>query len=283
MVDWKVKLRVGQGQWAQLSTTRDPVAAAFVDLDLFETATPQTRVQEENVRTNLRNSFERRGLPDEIQTDGEPVLNSTAHDGFPSDFEFWLAGLGIHHSRIRPGVPTDNAEVERGHRTVMDYVLVGQEDLSVEQLRSRLAQARVELNEEFPSRAHGCGGRPPVQAHPEWLQPKRRYTRATESELFDMNRVFAFLAGMHWERKVGKTGQITLGGAHQRYTVGRAYQGQVMLLHFDPADRCFVASLPKDKQHAEDREVIRWPAKLPTAEEIMNLPTESIVNEQIEV
>jgi len=57
-------------------------------------------------------------LPDEVQTDGEAVLIGRPQDTFPSPFTLWLRGLGITHLRIRPGKPTDNAEVERCHRTV---------------------------------------------------------------------------------------------------------------------------------------------------------------------
>jgi hypothetical protein len=45
------------------------------------------------------------------------------------------------------------------------------------------------------------------------------------------------LSTFTWERKVGKTGQITIGGRHQRYSVGRAYARQQVLIRFDPSDR----------------------------------------------
>ncbi len=51
--------------------------------------------------------------------------------------------------------------------------------------------------------------------------------------LFDLERVDIHLATFTWERKVGKTGQITIGGHHQRYSVGRAYARQQILVRFD--------------------------------------------------
>jgi hypothetical protein len=53
-----------------------------------------------------------------------------------------------------------------------------------------------------------------------------------------LKRVDAYLATFTWQRKVGQTGQINVGG--QRYSVGRAYAGHQVLVRFDPNDRHFV-------------------------------------------
>jgi len=55
-----------------------------------------------------------------------------------------------------------------------------------------------------------------------------------------LKRVDAYLATFTWERKVGKTGQITIGGRHQRYSVGRSCARRHVLVRFDPSDRHFV-------------------------------------------
>jgi len=148
--------------------------------------------------------------------------------------------LGIVHLVIRPGKLTDNAEVERCHRTVNDYAIVGNEDADAKQLQQILDQAVYELDYELPSRAEGCGGLPPVVAHPELLQPHRPFQPEHELAFFDLKRVDAYLATFTWQRKVGKTGQITIGGRHQRYSVGRPYAHRQVLVRFDPADRHFV-------------------------------------------
>ena len=144
-------------------------------------------------------------LPDEIQTDGETVLVASGTDAFPSTFTLWLAGLGISHQVIRSGRPTDNAEVERCHRTINDYAIVGNEDKALKPLQTILDQAVTELLTELPSRAKGCQGRPPLVAHPELLQPRHPFQPEQELAHFDLNRVDAFLAKQQWSRKVGKT------------------------------------------------------------------------------
>jgi hypothetical protein len=210
----------------------------------------------EQVRSGLRSCFARWGtMPDQIQTDGESVLTGHPMQPFPSIFTLWLKGLGIDHLVIRPGRPTDNAEVERCHRTVNDYAIVGNEQADLVQLQEILDQAVYELTYELSSRARGCAGLPPIVAHPELLQPRRPFQPHHELALFDLNRVDAYLATFTWQRTVGKTGQIEIG--RHRYSVGRSYARRQVLVRFNPALRHFVFYDIDDPQV----EIRRRPAK----------------------
>lgn len=265
-MDWKVGLPFAEGQWGQLATVRDVVGAAFIAVELYPVAHKTSRVSERAVRATLRRAFGEWGLPDEIQTDGETVLNPSAADPFPSPFQLWLVGLGVRHRRIRPGRATDDAEVERGHRTLMNYVVAEHLHQHLPGLQAQLPQAKQELNGQYPSRAHGCDHQPPLVAHPELLQPRRRFDPAHEADYFDLARVDAYLAGWTWERKVGLFGQVTLGGAHDAYSVGRAHAREMVDLHFEPATREFVAC------SRSGEELNRWPAKRLSAADILDLP-----------
>lgn len=236
-------IRLANQQWLHLYTARDPIGAAFVGASLYRAAAKKSRVNRQQVQDFLRASFAHAGLPEEIQTDWEPALHCSSADHFPSPFTLWLTGLGVTHLHSRPGVPTDDAEVERAHRTLYAYALADNLSSSVEQLQATLDQACQELNGLYPSRAHGCLAQPPLVAHPELLQPPRPFDPHYELASFDLARVDAFLASATWERKVGQTGQISLGGKANRYTVGRPWAGKTVQVHFDPTDRCLVASL----------------------------------------
>jgi len=249
-------------QWVHLYTVRDPVGAAFVGAQLFPAGAPKARVSRERVQNVLRDSFARYGLPEEVQTDWEPVLNPPSGDNLPSLFTLWLIGLGILHLNARPGVATDDAEVERGHRTLYDYAIADYLDWPLEQLQQHLPQACQEFDHEYPSRAHGCMGSPPLVAHPELLHNLRTFDHAYELALFDLRRVDAFLATHIFERKVGKTGQISLGWGEIRYSVGRTWAGQIVQIRFDPADRSFVA-------YAQDQPIQRWKARGVEIEDIV--------------
>jgi hypothetical protein len=272
---------------------RDPVGEACLGAFVFaagQVGQKSKRATFEQVRSGLRACFALwRTLPDEIQTDGEPLFVGKPQDSFPSLFTLWLVGLGIDHLVIRPGKPTDNAEVERCHRTVHDYAIVGNEDADITHLQHILDEAVHELAFELPSRAEGCGGVAPVVAHPELLQPRYPFQARHELAVFDMKRVDSYLAAFTWERKVGKTGQITMGGRHQRYSVGRAHSRRQVLVRFDPTDRHFMffdADQPEKeigRQPARDLDIadITGLAEWPIGLGIQQLPLPISISEGV--
>ncbi len=269
-IDFKENIALHDGTKIILHTVHDPVGEACLGAQVFAThkvSTGQSRVNLDEVRTILRRCFARWGRPDEIQTDGDAALVAQPGDFLPSPFTLWLTGLGIQHIVTRPGQPTDNAEVERCHRTVNDYALVGNEDCSLQQLQAILQDAVTELVFELPSRAEDCGGQPPAQAHPELLQARRPFRPEHERIHFDLQRVDAYLASFTWQRKVGKTGQICLGGRHEYYSVGRTYARHHVLIKFDPADRHFVFY----DCDQPDQEIGRQPARNLAVEDLTGL------------
>lgn len=272
-IDFKTDIELQDGSRVSLHTVRDPVGEACLTAVVFPAEKVKQRVERvslEQVRTVLRRCFASWStLPDEIQTDGEPVLVASGDDAFPSTFTLWLVGLGISHQVIRSGHPTDNAEVERCHRTIYDYAIVGNEDKALGPLQRVLDQALIELTYELPSRAEGCQGRPPAEAHPQLLQPRHPFRPEHELAHFDLHRVDAYLAQQQWTRKVGKTGQICIGGHHQYYSVGRTYARREVFFRFDPADRHFVFY---DPDHPDDQ-IGRRPARNLEVEDLTGLAT----------
>jgi hypothetical protein len=255
-MDFKVEIALDDGTWANLHTVRDPVGEACISAVVFGSRKRTKRVTLDQVRTVLRTCFARWGtLPDEVQTDGEPALIGQPQDTFPSRFTLWLKGLGITHLVIRPGRPTDNAEVERCHRTVYDYAIVGNEKVDIARLQEILDQAVDELNWELPSRAEGCQGQPPIVAHPELLQPRRPFRPEHELAHFDLALADDYLATFTWTRTVWKSGQIEIGT--YRYFVDRAYAGRQIHVRFDPVDRHYVFY----EIESSEQEIVRRPAK----------------------
>lgn len=246
-VDFKMGLALPDGTQVNLHTVHDPVG----DVCITARVTPAgqvgkkpQRVSLADVQQTLRSGFTRwQTLPDEVQTDNEPLFAGNVSERFPSRFTLWLIGLGIRHHTIRPGKPTDNAEVERNHRTLNAYTIQDHKARTVAELQTLLDQACSELAFDLSSQAHTCAGRPPVVAHPELLLPRHPYQPAREAALFDLKRVDHFLTQFTWERTVTATGQVSLGGQHHYYSVGRAYAHQRIFARFDPTDRYFIFSL----------------------------------------
>lgn len=278
-LDFKVAITLQDGTMVDLHTIRDPVGEACVGAVVYPTerVTMRTkRVPMEAARSTLRRSFGLwETLPKEVQTDGECTLTVQKADAFPSTFTLWLKGLGIEHLVI--GQVTENAEVERCHRTVNDYAIVGNEKCSVPELQAILDNAVQELTFELPSRAEGCAGRTPIQAHPELRQPECSFRPEHELAVFDLRRVDTFLSTFTWTRKVGKTGQICIGGQHEYYSVGRAYARQEVIVRFDPADRHFVfyPADPEENDQGQENlgEISRRPARNLEVEDLTGLAT----------
>lgn len=272
-IDFKVAIPLADGTLVDLHTVRDPLGEVCIAAVLYRTemVTVRTgRVPMEAVRSTLRTAFAHwKTLPNTIQTDGEPCLSPSREDSFPSTFTLWLRGLDIAHGLTRPGKPTDNAEVERCHRTVNDYAIVGNEDNPLPRLQMLLDRAVFELAYELPSRAEGCAGKTPIQAHPELLQPRRAFCAQEELAQFDLQQVDAYLAAFPWQRKVSQTGQICIGGSHHYYTVGRAFAQAEVLVRFDPTDRHFVFYDLKMPQ----KELGRRPARHLEVEDITGYAT----------
>ena len=260
-IDFKTDVELQDGSRVVLHTIRDPVGEACLAAVVFPLSKAQQRSERvtlPQVRTVLRRCFAHwQTLPDEIQTDGEIVLGNNGQDAFPSLFTLWLVGLGIEHRVIRSGQPTDNAEVERCHRTLNEYAIIGNEDNLCHQLQSILDQALFELLYELPSWAQGCQGQPPIVAHPQLLQPRRPFQPEHELVHFDLDRVDTFLSTFCWSRKADQNGSVSLGGRQHRYSLGRPLARQPLLIRFDPTDRHFVFALPDQP----DQSVARRPAR----------------------
>lgn len=243
-LDFKLGIALHTGRFVNLYTLRDPVGAVCLDAMLVD-AGPIGRAPHQitfqATRQILRQAFARwRTLPQQVQTDHQGGLTMTAQQDFPPRLTLWLAGLHIAHWLIRSGCPTDNAEVERCHRTLMEYAVRGNEHLPQEALQRVLDQAVTTLNFDLPSQASGCEGRPPVTAHPEVLAAPRPFRAEWELASFDLAAVDTYLARFTWERIVSKVGQIDLGG--YRYGVGRAWSRQRLSIRFDPTTRQLVFS-----------------------------------------
>ena len=239
-MDLKEKCRVN-GLAAQVTVVnaRDIFSSVTVGAQVFQLTRRNACLNGRHMQQACRAFFTQWGLPAILRTDqGSCFVGSMPQHGFPSDFTLWLVGLGVHHEVIGKGQVTQNGCVERFNRTYNSLVLRGGPYADLEELRE-VSQRTVDfLNTTYPSRAGTCAGRAPLQAHPEARQPDRPYHPDREAELLALDRVDAYLARFTWQRRADRVGKVSLG--HTNYSLGRAHQGHVFDVTFDPADRHFV-------------------------------------------
>lgn len=232
----------------------------------------QRKVSQHEAREDCRATFEKWGLPDVMQTDKDKVLVCTAETPFPTDFTLWLVALGIHHKIIQR--VTQNASVERSHRTFDKQMLSGVTLDTWTAFFEHIEREQTRLTERIPSRAKACRGQIPIQAHPEARTPKCIYRRELEDQLFDLQRVFQYLAGGKWLRSASPKGQFHF--ADRVYSVGTAYPSQYVTITFDLETKQFVV-------HSQTgAEIKRLPAEWLTEARIRGLPEYVVVKEPLD-
>ncbi|MCC6568161.1 MAG: helix-turn-helix domain-containing protein [Anaerolineales bacterium] len=230
----------------------------------------ERKVSQAEAREDCRSAFETWGLPDILQTDLDKVLVCSDESPFPTDFVLFHVGLGIFHRPIRR--VTQNASVERSHRTFDKQMLSGVATETWADFLTHVQSELTRLTERIPSRANACHGQIPIQAHPEALTPKRPYRRNLEDQLFDMQRVYRYLAGGKWVRHTSAKGQFHF--ANRVYSVGAAHRFQYVTITFDLETRQFVV-------HAQTGEEIkRLSADWLSEARIRGLPEYEVVKEQ---
>lgn len=195
------------------------------------------RLHLEEYRQALREAFTIWGMPCEVQTDNDPEFNTQTDSPFPTPFTLWLVGLGITHILSRPYRPTDQAQIERIHRTQGDFVWKDQSFDQLEPFQQALDYHRQEYNQRYPSQSAHCHGLPPLLAFPTARTTGRPYHPDLEWELFDLHRVDAFLAQQVWVRKVAQCGNVHIG--LHFYTLGYAWKGQLVSVRFLSETRSF--------------------------------------------
>jgi transposase InsO family protein len=250
-LDTQEALRLANGERASICTIRDPLGAVIIASQCFVVTTLRgwRKLTFAEVRQVLRAGFAEWGtLPDAVQTDNELGLGGSPTDPFPSELSQYLAGLGVAHRFIRPHQPTDQAAVERTHRTLAGFVCSGTDLADEVSLQAALARERQIYNSAFPARASDCAGRAPLVAHPQLRQPRRPYPAAGEEALFELQRVYDLLANLELTRKVNTSGQVSVG--RQVYSVGRRWAGQEVRVHCDAGGREWIFSGPQGEEVA---------------------------------
>jgi transposase InsO family protein len=195
------------------------------------------RLRREDHQNVLRLAFGQWGLPLEVQTDNDDAFAHHTDADFPSLFTLWLVGLGIQHIRSRPHRPTDQAQIERNHRTQGDFVWKDQSFTQLDLLQQALDKARQMYNEQYPSQSSHCHGRSPLSVFPTARFTGRPYHPDLEWDLFELKRVDAFLSGHVWTRKVASCGTVHLGS--NIYNIGKPWSSQTIAACFVPDSRSF--------------------------------------------
>lgn len=200
------------------------------------------RLDTQDYQLALRRAFTEWGLPDVITGDHDSIFyDNGSPSPFPTRFHLWLVALGISLRFIRRHCPTQHAIVERSHQIIYAQALEQQHFQNLSHLEQALDQRRHFLNSSLPCRS--LQNRPPLQATPLAILPRRCYRPEGEADLLDLSRVWLYLERGHWFRLASTPGTVALGGVtyclgptFSRRQVRITFQASTRLLHFDPLD-----------------------------------------------
>jgi len=258
-------IELTNGEVAIICNIRDPFGAAPIASQAFSGKTQKRwrKLEVAEFRQVLRAGFtEWQTLPDSVWTDNELRLIGNPSSDFPSLLTLYLAGLGIKHEFIRPGTPTDQPQVERGHRTLDDWALDEEARKGIPQLQQALDRERRVYLLEFPCQASDCAGRPPLIAHPELLHPRRYFQPDLELQLFSLQRVYDYLATFTFERKISDSGCVALT---RQVSIGRKFarllKDRLVWVRCDPLHHEWVIYKKPANEQTTWIELVRRPIK----------------------
>jgi transposase InsO family protein len=177
----------------------------------------------------LRLAFARFGMPEHIQSDNGSVFHDTSTmSPFPTTFHLWLTALGIRFSFARSRTPTDQAAIERTHRTLFNQIKRATPFKNWQHLHEWVQERIEQLNEALICQTIKDS---PLKAFPQAIHSKRYYIPQNELELLDLDRIWTFLSHCEWYRKVAKNHVLSLGG--QLYAIKEAKPQQQLRITFD--------------------------------------------------
>lgn len=166
--------------------------------------------------------FPKWGLPRIIRVDNGQPFADTKRSMIPV-LSLWLIGLGIIVHCNRPGIPQENAKVERNQGTTAkwsDY----KKCRNLHILEKSLEETCIIQREKYPLARNANKTR--KQLFPELYNNERRY----QTSIFNINLVFEHLRKGSFVRKVSKSNQFTFYGLQPSIPKGYAHQDIIIQL-----------------------------------------------------
>jgi len=185
------------------------------------------------------------GLPDRLFVDRDSVFyDNGSKSPFPTQLHLWFLALGVELVIGPPHLPQKRGITERSHQTWYGQVLNGHAFATWDELRLALEQRRNFMNESLPCAS--LQGKPPLVVYPQARTPRREYRPEWETDLMDLERIYAYLARGRWFRKGSNVGAFCLGDL--RYGLGKDWIGKDAEIKFDLSDHHLVFRSPEIDQ-----------------------------------
>ena len=186
--------------------------------------------QAESALAALARTLLLNGLPSRLRIDRDArLVGSWSNDGYPSALVRFLLCLGVEPVICPPRRPDLKPFVERCIRTLKHECLYPKPPQSVTAADQQLAVYRAFYNAERANQALSCGNQPPFVAFPALP------TLPRVPDLVDPDRWLETYDRRIFRRWVSANGTVMVD--KYLYSVGAAFAGQRIALHFDAQQR----------------------------------------------
>ena len=241
-IDFKGEVQTAAAGWVLPLNVCDEHSSAPLAGIIYTAAgkQPKKGLTTRDIQQALRELFTNWGRPEQLRMDRDSLWVGSTRLEWPGALLLWLVGLDITPVINRPGRPTDNAQIERLNRTWLEQVGLGATTASALEVQDRTDKAWRDRLFYLPSRNKHCQNQPPATRFPELFANPRPYSSEQEGALFEMQRVYDYLAQWQWQRKVDQVGCISLNSYSR--SVSRKHAGQVVKVRFDATQHHFIAS-----------------------------------------
>jgi hypothetical protein len=204
----------------------------------------------------LRRQFRRWGQPNALRVDNGTPWGHWSD--LPVALALWLIGLGVEVLWNDPGCPQQNAKIERSQGTGKRWAEPHRCG-DVAQLQRQLDDADHIQRECYPV----ASGLSRLAVFPDLRHSGRQYTQAWEQSHWNFAKVTDCLKDYVVPRRVRSSGQVSV--YEHDYYVGTGYQGQTLLVQFDPDDCTWLIC------DAQGRQLRRHPTREVKREHIVKL------------
>jgi hypothetical protein len=207
----------------------------------------------------LRGWFAQWGLPGALRLDNGHPWGAAGRD-FPPDLALWLLGLGLELVWNRPRHKQGNAVIEQVHGVCQRWV-EPHTCATAAEVQARLDHITTLHRERYPAIA----GQSRLAAYPALAAGGRPYDPAQEDAHWQEQRVWRWLAGQVWTRRVDQTGCLSL--ANRAVRVGKAWAGQEVTVRLLIHDGAPIWSI----RDAHGRPIRQQPAPMLARERLLAL------------
>lgn len=176
---------------------------------------------------DLNTAFQKWGLPRCIKIDNGQPFVYPKHRTIPTLSILWWVGLGIEVIQNKPKTPQENGIVESLQGTLCSWACPSKYH-TIEDFQNRLdEESNFQRNHyQIPNKGYNTR----KELYPELELNDRKY----HPDLFDMQRVYQFLAQKVWERKVNSKGDIKF--LKKSIYISQPYIGSQVYITFDPVE-----------------------------------------------